>query len=377
MGHYKNPYFFGGVEISNYELYKRLSLNGNKITIISSKYPGFKNYEVNENFNYVFVGYAFGKKRSAFAFPLSSFITAAKICRDYDILIEDLTVWSPSFSFLLQKKKPVILRIHDFADLTTFTRKNGFLIGPCLYGNIRIYPRLFKNWIVVSNALNARFGINGRVIGNGIDEQMLEAVQKKGDYIAYMGRFDIVKKGLDILIEALDILRKEGWLMKNNLKLKMAGEGQDKGKLLKIISQKELSNLIDVVGWVEGREKTQFIENAEFLVMPSRFEGEPIVSLEAGACYKPMIHSDIPEFFHVIENGYGISFKNFSPQGLAEKIRYLHEHTEIREEMGRRGRQFAEMNTWFHIGKKYEGYLEERIRDFSPKKANHQCFARF
>jgi hypothetical protein len=103
MGHYKNPYFFGGVEISNYELYKRLSLNGNKITIISSKYPGFKNYEVNENFNYVFVGYAFGKKRSAFAFPLSSFITAAKICRDYDILIEDLTVWSPSFSFLLQK----------------------------------------------------------------------------------------------------------------------------------------------------------------------------------------------------------------------------------------------------------------------------------
>jgi len=365
MGHYKNPYFFGGVEISNYELYKRLSLHGNKITILSSKYTGFRNYEVNENFDYFFVGYAFGKKRSALAFPLSSFITAAKICRSYDILVEDLTVLGPSFSFLLQKKKPVILRIHDFTDLTTFTRKNGFLIGPCFYGNMRIYPRFFKNWIVVSNTFNARFGINGRVIGNGIDEQMLEAIQKKGDYIAYIGRFDLVKKGLDILIEALDILREKGWLMKNNLKLRMAGQGQDKEKLLKIISQKKLSHLIDMVGWVEGREKTRFIENAEFLVMPSRYEGQPITSLEAGACYKPVIVSDIPELSHVVKQGYGQSFKSFSPEELSKKMRYFHERADVREEMGIKGRKFAESNTWNHIMPIYEDYLRQMIREFT------------
>lgn len=229
---------------------------------------------------------------------------------------------------------------------------------------MRIYPKLFTNWIVVSKTLNDRYGIDGKVIGNGVEEKMFEALPKRGDYIAYMGRFDLVKKGLDILIEAVRILSEEGWLKRNNVRMRMAGEGQDRGKLLEMISENGLTDSVEVVGWVEGREKIQFVENAEFLVMPSRFEGQPIVSLEAGACYKPLIVSDIPELSHVVENGYGVSFKKFSPYELGEKIRSLHEQMETRQEMGQRGRKFAESNTWDSVVRTYEDYLRIAIRNF-------------
>lgn len=364
MGHYKNPIYFGGVEISNYELYQELSRRGNKITILSSRYPGSGSYEVNENFGYIFAGFSFGKIASALAFSLSSLATAARLSRDYDVLIEDQTFWSPSFSFLLKRKIPVILRIHDFTDLTVFLKKNGLLIGPCLYANMKIYPKLFKNWIVVSKVLNDRHGIDGKVIGNGIDQNIFEALPKQGNYIAYMGRLDIVKKGLDIMIEALRILNEEEWFKQNRINVQMAGDGQDKQRLLTMISKSGLCPHIELVGWVEGREKVQFMEDAEFLLMPSRFEGQPIVSLEAGACYKPLIVSDIPELSHVTEHGYGASFQNFSPADLAEKIRLMHEDPGRRMEMGFKGRKFAESNKWSHIAERYEAYLRGVIEHF-------------
>lgn len=101
--------------------------------------------------------------------------------------------------------------------------------------------------------------------------------------------------------------------------------------------------------------------------MPSRFEGQGIVALEAAALGKPLIVSDIPELYYVVENGFGICFKKDDPEDLAKKIKFLWDNPKLTAAMGKKGRQFAQNFTWEQIAKTYEEYLLQTYREF------HSC----
>lgn len=128
-----------------------------------------------------------------------------------------------------------------------------------------------------------------------------------------------------------------------------------------MISDLNISNRVKYIGYLSESEKIAFISNSKLLLMPSRFEGQGIIALEAAALGKPIIVSDIPELRYVTENGFGISFRYEDVESLKQAIKYLLNNEFQLEEMGRRGRQYAAQFTWDKITDKYEKYLLEVI----------------
>jgi glycosyltransferase involved in cell wall biosynthesis len=113
--------------------------------------------------------------------------------------------------------------------------------------------------------------------------------QGGGGYIAWLGRYDIEHKGLDIFIKAYR-------LVPPHLRLPVKMRGRDSTNTLEdvlaLVSHYGLDEIISVGGPIEGEEKTIFLNRASFYVMPSRWESLSIALLEALAHNIPCLISD-------------------------------------------------------------------------------------
>jgi glycosyltransferase involved in cell wall biosynthesis len=340
--HIKNPWVGGGGAVRVYKIYKRLSEKGHKITVISGNFPKAEDYKVNENFEYRFIGSDKNYILSTFSYAFKAYKFLKENFKKYDVIIEDFAPWNPIFAYKLQDIKPVILKLQVF--LGSYILKKYNILGIPFFLLEKEYPRKFKNIITVSESLNEKFGLKGKVISNGVD--FIDEELKIGQYVLFLGRLDINQKGLDLIIEAFRRLE--------NIKLVVAGDGKDKDTFLRMIQN--ISN-IEYIGRVAGKAKLDLIKNAKFLIMPSRFEGQGIVALESASMGKPVIVSDIPELKYVVENGFGISFKNEDIEGFKEKIDYLWNNEDLILKMGKKGIEYAKKFTWDKIASEFEDYL--------------------
>lgn len=347
--HINNPWVGGGGAVRCFEINRRLAKKGHDITVVSGNYPGVMEYE-HDGIKYKFLGSSKNYILSVFSYAYRAAKFLKKYAKDYEIVIEDFAPWNPVFSRLFHKK--TILQIHQKEGVNILRRY--CILGLPFVIIESIYPRLYKRVLTVSEESKLKFKVvNAKVISNGIPDELLNEHLVKGQYIGYIGRIDIYHKGLDILLDAIS---------KVDLELCIAGKGKDEKKLKDLIWQKGLRNKIKVIGFVTGKAKIDFIKNALFIVMPSRYEAQGIVALEAAALGKPLIVSDIPELRYVTENGFGISFRSEDVESLKQAIKYLLDNENLIEKMGHRGRQYAAQFTWDRIAEEYEKYLLEIIK---------------
>jgi|Deesub1362A_J573_1020465.scaffolds.fasta_scaffold00073_64 glycosyltransferase involved in cell wall biosynthesis len=347
--HISNPWVGGGGAVRTYEIYRRLSKK-HHITVVCGKYPGAKDY-TEGSLEFHFIGtdknnYAlstFCYTIKAFAFLLGGKVKA-------DVIVEDFAPYNPIFSFL--RNKPVILQVHHREGVNLL--KRYYLFGLPFLIIEKFYPRLFKNLLCVSEASKKKFALNtATVIPNGIDSSLLETTPTDGDYIAYVGRLHIHNKGLDTLIEAMTL---------NNLNLSIAGKGKDEHKLRTLINNAGISQRVTLKGYLNDKDKIKFISGAKCFVLPSRYEGQGIVVLEAAACGKPVVVSDIPELSFAVQEGFGISFKTGDATDLAEKLTYLINNESLTKHMGEKARQYAKNCTWDSIAEQYEKLLTDVVK---------------
>lgn len=140
---------------------------------------------------------------------------------------------------------------------------------------------------------------NQHVLPVGVDNRVFYPepdAQRIYDFI-YVGSFFHVK-GIDIFFQALQKLGKE-------LRFCVVGKGEQ--------YQKEFESLVAEGYQIDlkiDQSHTQLrglYNQARFLVLPSRSEGFPTVTVEAMFCGTPVITSDIPQFLEQVrdtENGF-------------------------------------------------------------------------
>jgi glycosyltransferase involved in cell wall biosynthesis len=165
----------------------------------------------------------------------------------------------------------------------------------------------------ISDDIKRRFGRNAVVILNGVEiprlvdtDDILEkfGLQKK-KYILVVGRF-VSEKGFDDLIDAfsstlidtdkkrMDPDKSDG-LQGGNWKLVIIGDADHKDKYSLDLKMKASKNSkVILTGFLTGQPLNELYSHAGLFVLPSYYEGLPIVLLEAMSYGLSCIASDIP-----------------------------------------------------------------------------------
>ena len=123
------------------------------------------------------------------------------------------------------------------------------------------------------------------------------------------------QKGQLLLIEAARSLNENGV----EFELILAGDGELRAPIEKLISQYKLSSKVKITGWISSSEVRDYILSAQALVLPSFAEGLPVVIMEAMSLKRPVISTyiaGIPELVKHGENGWLI------PAGSVEELAY-------------------------------------------------------
>lgn len=157
---------------------------------------------------------------------------------------------------------------------------------------------------------------------------------RDGGYILYAGRLS-PEKGVDVLLKA--------WKSLEGPCLKIMGDGPAADEWKRFIQTNKMAR-VEFLGYVPRNQYEATMSLAKFLVVPSIcYDNFPRVIAEAYACGIPVIASRIGSMEeYVWENKTGILFKAGDSHDLALKMRWLLEHPEQLQAMGRFARQVYE-----------------------------------
>ncbi len=173
---------------------------------------------------------------------------------------------------LLLKKTPKIQFIHS-ANLKLYFYKNKYL-NQFVYQNTQLFVSVSK-YIddLVRQQIDAKFAVGYYFFENNKKTQDDDVPLKKD--ILFVGRFDDAVKDLKFLLQCY--LHSELYLQ--NVKFIFLGAGKDQSLIESFVKENNLENYIQIHPPV--KETSPYYHKAKVVVLASRFEGFPLVLLEA------------------------------------------------------------------------------------------------
>ena len=196
-------------------------------------------------------------------------------------------------------------------------------------------------------------GSRGSVIYNGVrlsDFAAGEPATRDRPYVLAVGRH-VEQKGFDVLLDAYALLLGDGGF---EWDLVLAGDGPEHSTLREMADALEIADRVAFLGATDRSITADLFKGCAVFVLPSRHEPFGIVNLEAMAAGKPVVATavgGVPEF--VIEDESGLLVRPEDPIGLAESIRWFHDHPDSAAAFGHRARLRAEQFDWSKISAQY------------------------
>lgn len=193
------------------------------------------------------------------------------------------------------------------------------------------------------------------VIPNMLPIPVAEHAGEGSNEIIAVGRLTY-QKGFDTLIEVIDDIRHmiKGW------HLTIYGDGEDRPMLEQMIKDRGLKDVITLYGATSDVSKAYC--NASFGVMSSRFEGFPMVLLEAAAIGLPMVAFDCPTGpSEIYRNGGGIVVADQDKEALGAGIIRMTDDAALRMKLSNETaeirKKYSEKNIYNQWMQTIEKYL--------------------
>ncbi len=145
----------------------------------------------------------------------------------------------------------------------------------------------------------------------------------------YFGRLS-AEKGVDDLLRAMQRLP--------NLRLMIAGDGPERGRLEQLAGELGLAN-VEFAGHMRGAELERAIAGSRFTVLPSHaYETLGKTILESYAQARAVVATDLGSRRELVQAGKtGLLYRMGDVEQLASAIRFLSSQPELADQMGRAG----------------------------------------
>ena len=151
------------------------------------------------------------------------------------------------------------------------------------------------------------------VIYNPLTLKQGEAATGNSKKFLTIGRFTPLHKGIDLLIEAFNLIAKKN----NEWHLDIVGEGAEESTFRRLIKEHQLEGRITIHPFTNQIQ--DYYSHAQIYVLSSRWEGMPLVLVEAMAHGLPIISSDLPVSKEIMGD-FGMYFKNGDIEDLAQRM---------------------------------------------------------
>ena len=189
----------------------------------------------------------------------------------------------------------------------------------------------------------------------------------EGDAVVFaLGRI-VLKKGFDILIQALPLVKEQY----PNVTLIIGGDGTDLSRLKMMAKELNASDSVRFTGTINRSEVPAYFHLCDIFTLPAVFDPEgnvdgcPNVILEAMACGKPVVASGISGIPVVVRDGEtGILVEEKNISQLADALVRLLTDKPKREQLGCAGQQrILNELTWDQVIKQIKGVYQHSVKN--------------
>lgn len=234
-----------------------------------------------------------------------------------------------SFSkYLSSQNIPFLIQLHGAYSRENYAKSK---LKKMVYKNLILkhIAKRSKGWIFLNQAEADNFTLKNwncksYFIPNGCvkhRDERIKAFSKNAEIkFLFLSRIHLHHKGIDLLLDALMLLAKEGF--PNGIKFIFCGNGlkEDVDEFEKRITP--LEDYVEFRGPVYGKQKQEILESSDIFILTSRYEGFPMSVLEALSYGCPCLVSEGTNVGDIISKFQcGWITPNLTAQAIASTIR--------------------------------------------------------
>jgi glycosyltransferase involved in cell wall biosynthesis len=314
---YRPPYFRGGVERYVHVLAQAFRARGYQAEVVAFEEPLECESDVPRHF--------FGAARVPFLRPLIFSWKGRRLWREADLIVLQYMPLG-----LLMPPHKVVCTVHTtgYGEAHALSQARVSGIGgwwkrarrrislPLERRVLRRAARIIAISEQIAAELVTAYGISRQriaVVGNGVDcTEFRPDDTPKGRTplrVLYVGRL-APRKNVELLVRA-------GALCKSPMQLRIVGTGPEQARVEALAQSLGISNCTSFPGFRKGADLLAEYQWADVLVMPSAYEGVPLVALEAKAAGLPIIAADFAGAANIVSAASGRIVPNISADSLA------------------------------------------------------------